>query len=55
MHILNKPCIFTSLGLGLVSLGVILAIFWMDIYRSILAKVKKSYNFQLILNYIIIK
>lgn len=39
MHSVNRQCVFTCLGIGLVSLGIILAVFWMDIFRSILATV----------------
>lgn len=40
MHFLNRQCIFTCIGLVLISLGAVLAVFWMDIFRSILAKVR---------------
>lgn len=39
MHFTNKQCIFTTVGLGLVSLGVFLAVFWMDIFHFILESV----------------
>lgn len=39
MHFVNRQCVFTGLGIGLVSLGIILAVFWLDIFRSILATV----------------
>lgn len=39
MHFVNKQCIFTTIGVCLVSSGLILAIFWMEIFQAILATV----------------
>lgn len=45
MHFLNKQCVFTSIGLGLISLGILLAVFWMDIFRALLANVRSILSF----------
>lgn len=44
MHFVNKQCIFTTIGLGLASLGVLLAVFWMDIFHFILASVCTNFT-----------
>lgn len=43
MQFTSKKCMLTCLGLGLISLGLILATYWMTIFNNILAKVCKNW------------
>lgn len=39
MHVVNKQCILTTIGIVLLAVGTGFALFWMDIFIRILSKV----------------